>query len=70
MDLVECTAYVKHHLSLAGRSDTLFSDDALGASYSTAMAILALTVEYRFLPIYQRDEPADPAKKKADLPAK
>ena len=29
MDLVETTAYVKHHLALAGRSDTLFSDDAL-----------------------------------------
>ena len=29
MDLAESTAYVKHHLSLAGRSDTLFSDDAL-----------------------------------------
>jgi hypothetical protein len=27
-----------------------------GRSYCTAMAILALTVEYRFLPIYQRDE--------------
>jgi len=32
-------------------------DDAnVGPSYCTAMAILALTVEYRFLPIYQRDE--------------
>jgi hypothetical protein len=31
-----------------------------GRSYCTAMAILALTVEYRFLPIYQRsDEPAE-----------
>jgi hypothetical protein len=27
-----------------------------GSSYSTSMAILALTVEYRFLPIYQRFE--------------
>ena len=27
-----------------------------GSSYSTAMAILALTVEYRYLPIYQRFE--------------
>lgn len=27
-----------------------------GPNYSTAMAILALTVEYRFLPIYQRGE--------------
>jgi hypothetical protein len=32
-----------------------------GRAYCTAMAILALTVEYRFLPIYQRDE--EPAKK-------
>jgi hypothetical protein len=35
-------------------------DDSYGRGYSTAMAILALTVEYRFLPIYQRgEEPAD-----------
>jgi squalene cyclase len=27
-----------------------------GPNYSTAMAVLALTVEYRFLPIYQRGE--------------
>jgi prenyltransferase beta subunit len=30
--------------------------DGYGANYGTAMAVLALTVEYRFLPIYQRDE--------------
>lgn len=38
------------------------SDDAqFGANYCTAMAILALTVEYRFLPIYQRNEgPTEP----------
>jgi hypothetical protein len=30
--------------------------DGLGPAYATAMAILALTVEYRFLPIYQRNE--------------
>lgn len=31
-----------------------------GANYSTAMCVLALTVEYRFLPIYQRgNEPLD-----------
>jgi hypothetical protein len=36
-------------------------DDAqVGPNYCTAMAILALTVEYRFLPIYQRsEEPAE-----------
>jgi hypothetical protein len=27
-----------------------------GPNYCTAMAALALTVEYRFLPIYQRGE--------------
>lgn len=31
-------------------------DSNYGASYCTAMAVLALTVEYRYLPIYQRDE--------------
>jgi len=31
-----------------------------GPSYATAMCVLALTVEYRFLPIYQRgEEPTD-----------
>src|SRR5204862_144561 len=28
----------------------------VGPNYTTAMAVLALTVEYRFLPIYQRGE--------------
>jgi hypothetical protein len=33
------------------------SDDVqFGPNYCTSMAVLALTVEYRFLPIYQRDE--------------
>ena len=27
-----------------------------GPNYTTAMAVLALTVEYRYLPIYQRGE--------------
>ena len=31
-------------------------DANFGPNYSTAMAVLALTVEYRYLPIYQRDE--------------
>jgi hypothetical protein len=31
-------------------------DRNAGVNYSTAMAVLALTVEYRFLPIYQRGE--------------
>jgi type II secretory pathway predicted ATPase ExeA len=29
MDLSETSDYLRHHLALAGRSDTLFSDDAL-----------------------------------------
>jgi hypothetical protein len=33
------------------------ADDAhYGPAYATSMAVLALTVEYRYLPIYQRDE--------------
>jgi hypothetical protein len=32
------------------------ADSRFGRSYCTSMAILALTVEYRFLPIYQRGE--------------
>ena len=40
------------------------SDDAMfGPSYCTSMAILALTVEYRFLPIYQRNEEPTEEKK-------
>jgi hypothetical protein len=34
-------------------------DQNAGTSYCTAMAVLALTVEYRFLPIYQRGEEAE-----------
>jgi hypothetical protein len=37
-------------------------DGQFGASYCTSMAILGLTVEYRFLPIYQRNE--EPAEEK------
>ena len=33
---------------------------SIGPNYCSALAVLALTVEYRFLPIYQRgEEPAD-----------
>jgi hypothetical protein len=32
-----------------------------GANYSTSMSVLALTVEYRYLPIYQRDEEQEKA---------
>jgi hypothetical protein len=35
--------------------------DGYGPSYSTSMAVLALTVEYRYLPIYQRDESKEKA---------
>jgi hypothetical protein len=35
------------------------TDGGFGANYGTSMAVLALTVEYRYLPIYQRaEEPA------------
>jgi hypothetical protein len=46
--------------SWQGRS----SDSAYGPNYCTAMAVLALTVEYRFLPIYQRGE--EPKEKERD----
>jgi type II secretory pathway predicted ATPase ExeA len=32
----ETASYVKHHLALAGRSDTLFSDDAVALIHTTA----------------------------------
>ena len=38
------------------RNGGWLTNDSLGTSYSTSLAILALTVEYRLLPIYQRDE--------------
>ena len=38
------------------------SDGHIGPVYCTSMAVLALTVEYRFLPIYQREEPRDKKK--------
>jgi type II secretory pathway predicted ATPase ExeA len=39
MDLAETAAYVRHHLSLAGRSDPLFSDDALGLIHQTSRGL-------------------------------
>jgi type II secretory pathway predicted ATPase ExeA len=39
MDLAETVSYVKHHLKLAGRSDTLFSDDALNLLHQTSRGI-------------------------------
>jgi hypothetical protein len=60
-----------HRLLLPNqRSDgSWFGNDGearrVGPNYTTAMAVLSLTVEYRFLPIYQRgEEPADPGKDK------
>jgi len=38
------------------RNGGWLSPDGVGPTYTTAMAVLALTVEYRFLPIYQRHE--------------
>ena len=35
MTLEETTGYLRHHLALAGRSDTLFSDDAISLIHQT-----------------------------------
>lgn len=39
LDLTDTGAYVKHHLTLAGRSDTLFSDDAIALIHTTSRGI-------------------------------
>ena len=39
MDLAETAGYVKHHVGLAGRSDPLFSDDALALIHQTSRGI-------------------------------
>jgi hypothetical protein len=44
------------------RNGGWLTNDGLGPNYSTAMALLALTVEYRLLPIYQRDEEVESKK--------
>ena len=36
MTAAETTSYIKHHLGLAGRSDQLFTEDAVGLIHSTA----------------------------------
>src|SRR5690625_154485 len=36
MNLADTGAYIAHHLKLAGRSDTLFSDDAIAAIHQAA----------------------------------
>jgi len=35
----ETTSYIAHHLALAGRSDTLFSDDAVGLIYEVSRGL-------------------------------
>jgi type II secretory pathway predicted ATPase ExeA len=39
MDLGETVGYLTHHLKLAGRSDTIFSDDAIGLLHQTSRGI-------------------------------
>lgn len=39
MTAEECTSYVAHHLKLSGRSDTLFSDDALTCVHQAARGL-------------------------------
>lgn len=55
MTAEETASYVRHHVSLAGRSDTLFSDDATTLIHTTArgypravnnLAIQALVAAY------------------------
>ena len=55
MTAAETTSYIKHHLGLAGRSDPLFTDDAITLIHNTArgypravnnLAIQALVATY------------------------
>jgi type II secretory pathway predicted ATPase ExeA len=39
MDPAETAAYVAHHLKLAGRADTLFSDDAVGLIHQVSRGL-------------------------------
>jgi type II secretory pathway predicted ATPase ExeA len=39
LDAAETTSYIQHHLALAGRSDTLFSDDAIELIHSTSRGL-------------------------------
>ncbi len=39
LDAKETTSYVAHHLALAGRSDTLFSDDAIALIHDTSRGL-------------------------------
>ncbi|MGH2743404.1 MAG: ExeA family protein [Pseudonocardiaceae bacterium] len=39
LDATETTSYIGHHLALAGRSDTLFSDDAVALIYEVSRGL-------------------------------
>jgi hypothetical protein len=54
----------KLHELLLGKQNSNGSwlGEGYGPVYSTSMCVLALTVEYRYLPIYQRDESGDKGK--------
>jgi type II secretory pathway predicted ATPase ExeA len=39
LSATETTSYVQHHLALAGRSDTLFSDDAIGLIHDVSRGL-------------------------------
>ena len=39
MTSAETAGYLKHHLALAGRSDTLFSDDAVSLIHQTSRGL-------------------------------
>lgn len=45
------------------RSGAWLDQDGFGSNYATSMAVLALAVEYRLLPIYQRGEDSDNGKR-------
>lgn len=39
LDLSECASYIAHHLKFAGRSDTLFSDDAVSLIHQVSRGL-------------------------------
>ena len=39
LDAAECSTYIAHHLALAGRSDTLFSDDAVALIHQVSRGL-------------------------------
>ena len=39
MDPTDTASYLRHHLGLAGRSDTLFSDDAVALIHQTSRGL-------------------------------